>query len=213
VSWGTKFLDYDNDGWKDVLVVNGHVYPHLIPNAVGGERYDQPRLLFRNLGGGTFADVSAQSGAGFVKESSSRGLATGDLDNDGDVDLVIVNIDGQPSVLRNDGGNARGWLTVELRGTKSNRMGLGTRLTARAGSLVQTAEATTAGSIFSASDSRVHFGLGSATTVDLEVRWPSGAVQKLEAVPANQIVQVDEERGLLVPAGEAAAATTGEEGS
>jgi hypothetical protein len=197
VSWGKKFLDYDNDGWKDVVVANGHVYPHLIPSPVGGEQYDQPRLLFRNLGEGRFADVSAESGPGIGEERSSRGLATGDLDNDGDLDMVVVNIDGTPSVLRNDGGNARGWLSVKLRGTKSNRMGLGARITARSGALSQIAEATTAGSIFSASDSRVHFGLGDAPEVDLEIRWPSGKIQKLKAVPARQIILVDEDRGLV----------------
>jgi len=196
VSWGTKFLDYDNDGWRDIVVANGHVYPHLIRSPVGGEQYHQPRLLLRNLGDGRFADVSAESGAGIRERRSSRGLAAGDLDNDGDVDLVIVNIDGTPSVLRNDGGNARNWLSVKLKGTTSNRTGLGARVTAHAGRLEQTAEATTAGSIFSASDSRVHFGLGSSTQADLEIRWPSGKVQTLRGIPANQIIVVDEERGL-----------------
>jgi hypothetical protein len=197
VSWGTKFLDYDNDGWRDIVVVTGHVYPHLIPNPVGGEQYDQPRLLFRNLANGHFADVSGQSGPGIRQERSSRGLAAGDLDNDGDIDLVVVNIDGTPSILRNDGGNARNWMSVKLRGTKSNRMGLGARITARTGAQQQIGDATTAGSIFSASDSRVHFGLGAATEADLEIRWPSGKVQTLKAVPANQAIEVDEDRGLV----------------
>jgi len=197
VSWGTKFLDYDNDGWKDVVVVNGQVYPHMIAGPVGGERYHQPRLLFRNLGGGRFADVSEDSGPGIRERRSSRGLATGDLDNDGDVDLVVVNIDSTPSVLRNDGGNARSWLGVKLRGTKSNRMGLGARVTARAGTLRQIAEATTSGSIFSASDSRVHVGLGAATEADLEIAWPSGRIQTLTGIPANQTIEVDEDRGIV----------------
>ena len=192
VSWGTKFLDYDNDGWKDIVVANGHVYPHLIPAPVEGEQYHQPRLLLRNLGNGRFADVSAESGPGMSEKISSRGLATGDLDNDGDVDMIIVNIDGAPSVLRNDGGNARNWLKVTLRGTTSNRMGQGARITARTGTLEQIADATTAGSIFSASDPRVHFGLGDATQVDLEIRWPSGGVQALKGVAANQILEVEE---------------------
>ena len=115
--WGTKFLDYDNDGWKDVIVANGHVYPYLRNSPPGGETYDQRRLLFRNLGNGKFADVSNESGPGIREERSSRGLAIGDLDNDGDLDVVIVNIDGTPSILRNDGGNARNWLTLRLRGT------------------------------------------------------------------------------------------------
>jgi hypothetical protein len=209
VSWGTKFLDYDNDGWKDIVVINGQVYPHLIDNPVGGENYHQPRLLFRNLGDGRFADVSAESGPGITTEHSSRGLAVGDLDNDGDLDMVVVNIDSTPSILRNDGGHENAWISLRLQGTKSNRMGLGTRVVARSGDLVQIAEATTAGSIFSASDSRVHFGLGTAATVDLEIRWPSGTVQKLEAVPANRIIDVDEDRGIVSPG---AGATPGEEG-
>ena len=152
-----------------------------------------------SLGNGKFADVWRESGPGILQARSSRGLAVGDLDNDGDLDLVIVNMDETPSILRNDGGNTRSWLTIQLRGTKSNRMGLGARVTATTGDLRQIAEATTAGSIYSASDSRVHFGLGSAAQADLEIRWPSGKVQTLRAVPARQIVVVDEDQG-LVPA-------------
>jgi hypothetical protein len=197
VKWGTKFIDYDNDGWKDIVVANGHVYPYLRRTPPGGETYDQPRLLFRSLSNGRFTDVSRESGPGILQARSSRGLAAGDLDNDGDVDLVVVNIDDTPSILRNDGGNARSWLTVKLRGTASNRLGLGARIVARSGALEQTAEATTAGSIYSASDSRVHFGLGTATQADLEIRWPSGRVQTLKPVPANRIVEVDEDLGLV----------------
>jgi hypothetical protein len=192
VKWGTKFLDYDNDGWRDIVVVNGHVYPYLRRSPVGGETYEQRRLLFRNQGNGRFADMSRESGPGILQERSSRGLAVGDLDNDGDLDVVVVNIDSLPSILRNDGGSRRSWLCVSLRGRASNRFGLGARVTASTGGLRQIAEATTSGSIFSASDSRVHFGLGSATEADLEVRWPSGRVQTMRAVPANQIVVVDE---------------------
>ena len=192
VKWGTKFLDYDNDGWKDVVVVNGHVYPYLRRSPAGGETYEQRRLLFRNLGHGKFADVSKEAGPGIREERSSRGLAVGDLDNDGDLDVVVVNMDAVPSILRNDGGNRRNWLSVKLRGRASNRFGLGARIAAIARELRQIAEATTAGSIFSASDSRVHFGLGTATEADLEIRWPSGMVQTLRQVPANQILEVDE---------------------
>jgi len=197
VRWGTKFLDYDNDGWLDIVVAAGHVYPHLRRHPVAGEGYDQPRLLFRNRGDGTFADVSLRSGPGIRAERSSRGLAVGDLDDDGDLDLVVANIDAVPSVLRNDGGNAGNWLSVRLRGRASNRMGLGSRLRLAAGSLRLVREATTSGSIFSASDSRVHFGLGAASAADLEVLWPSGKVQKLERLPANRLVEVDEDLGLV----------------
>jgi enediyne biosynthesis protein E4 len=197
VGWGTKFLDYDNDGWKDIVVANGHVYPYLRKSPAGGETYEQRRLLFRNLGHGKFADVSNESGPGLRQERSSRGLAVGDLDNDGDLDIVIVNLDGTPSILRNDGGNARSWLTLKLRGTASNRFGLGARVQVRTDKLTQTAEASTSGSIFSASDSRVHFGLGSARQADLEIRWPSGKVQTLGGVSANRVLDVDEDRGIV----------------
>ena len=199
MGWGTKFLDYDNDGWKDIVVANGHVYPYLRKSPPGGETYEQRRLLLRNLGGGKFADVSNESGPGIRQERSSRGLAVGDLDNDGDLDIVIVNLDGIPSILRNDGGNRRHWLTLQLRGTASNRFGLGARIRARTGTLTQTAEASTSGSIFSASDSRVHFGLGAATEADLEIRWPSGKVQALKGVAANQIIEIGEDRGIVAP--------------
>jgi hypothetical protein len=197
VRWGTKFLDYDQDGWEDIFVASGHVYPYLVRHPVGGETYDQRRILLRNRGDGTFADVSSKSGPGILQQRSSRGLAVGDLDNDGDLDVVVANMDATPSVLRNDGGNARRWLLLRLRGTQSNRMGLGARVTATAGSLRMTREATTAGSIFSGSDSRVHFGLGDATSADLLIRWPSGKEQALARVPADRLVEIDEGRGLV----------------
>jgi enediyne biosynthesis protein E4 len=197
VCWGTRFVDYDNDGWKDIIVATGHVYPHLIKNPSGGEKYYSPRLVFRNMGDGRFSDVSARSGPGVLEEKSSRGLAIGDLDNDGDVDAVVVNIDDTPSILRNDGGNARNWLLIRLTGVATNRFGLGARITATAGGLRQVAEVSTASSIFSSSDSRVHFGLGSASQADLEIRWPSGKVQSLKAVPANRIIEINEDSGLV----------------
>jgi hypothetical protein len=195
VSWGTRFVDYDNDGWKDVIVAAGHVYPHLLNNPVQGEQYLQRRLLFRNQGNGKFLDVASESGPGIMQEKSSRGLAAGDLDNDGDVDFAIVNIDDAPSILRNDGGNARNWLIVKLKGTTSNRFGIGARVTVKAGQVVQTGEVTTASSIFSASDSRLHFGLGQEAGADLEVRWPDGKLQAVKAVPANRIIELEEDRG------------------
>jgi hypothetical protein len=199
VCWGTRFIDYDNDGWKDIFVAAGHVYPHLITNPAGGEKYYQQKLLFRNLGNGKFADVSQKSGPGILQERASRGAAFGDLDNDGDVDVVVCNLDDAPSVLRNEGGNAKNWLIVRLMGTRSNRFGLGARVKVKAGSLQQIGEATTASSIFSANDPRVHFGLGSAIEAELEVRWPSDKVQNFHKVPANRIVIVDEDKGLILP--------------
>ncbi len=201
VKWGTRFVDYDNDGWKDIFVVDGHVYTHLITRQVGGERYFQPRLLFRNLGNGTFANVSSSSGPGVLQERASRGAAFGDLDNDGDIDVVIANLDDVPSVLRNDGGNTKNWLIIELRGTRTNKFGLGSRVKITAGGLGQIADATTASSVFSANDPRIHFGLGSSTQADVEVHWLGGKVQTFAAVPANRIVAIDEDLGLVAPTG------------
>jgi hypothetical protein len=196
VSWGTRFLDYDNDGWKDIFVATGHTYPHLINDPTRTEKYYQQRLLFRNLGNGTFAEASRTSGSGILEEKSSRGAAFGDLDNDGDMDVVVLNIDDHPSLLRNDGGNTNNWITIRLRGRTGNRFGLGARVSARTEGLAQISEATTAGSIYSASDPRVHFGLGQASHVDLEIRWPGGKLQNFARVTANRIVEVDEELGL-----------------
>ncbi len=197
VSWGTRFIDYNNDGWKDLFVATGHVYPHLIHNPVGGEKYFQRKLLFRNLGNGRFADVSLKSGPGLQIEKASRGAAFGDLDNDGDIDVVVANMDDAPTILRNDGGNAGNWLTVRLKGSKSNSFGLGARVKVVTGNLQQVAEATTASSIYSANDPRVHFGLNRATEAELEIRWPSGKLQNFKRVQANRIVVADEESGLV----------------
>ncbi len=197
VCWGTRFIDYDNDGWKDIFVAAGHVYPDLLTNPVGGEHYYQQKLLFRNLGNGKFADVSQKSGPGMIEKRASRGAAFGDLDNDGDIDIVVANLDDMPSILRNDGGNAKNWLIVRLMGTRSNRFGLGARVMVKTGALQQIGEATTASSIFSANDPRVHFGLGNAAEAELEVRWPSDKIQNFKNVPANQVVVVDEDRGLI----------------
>jgi hypothetical protein len=199
VCWGTRFVDYDNDGWKDIFAATGHVYPHLITDTSTGEKYYQRKLLFRNLGNGRFADVSQESGPGILEEKASRGVAFGDLDNDGDIDIVVCNLDDTPSILRNDGGNARNWLTVRLVGSLSNRFGIGARVKVNTPGLQQIGEATTTSSIFSANDPRVHFGLGGATEADIEVRWPSGKVQNLPQVPANRIAVIDEDKGLILP--------------
>jgi hypothetical protein len=197
VCWGTHFIDYDNDGWKDLFVATGHVYPHLIQNPVGGEKYYMRKLLFRNLGNGKFSDVSKKSGPGMLVEKASRGAAFGDLDNDGDIDVVVANMDDVPTILRNDGGNANNWLTVRLKGTKSNRFGLGARVRVTAGGLQQIVEVSASSSIYSANDPRAHFGLNHATEADLQILWPSGKTQEIKGVAANRIVLVDEDKGLI----------------
>jgi hypothetical protein len=189
VGWGTHFLDYDNDGWLDLLVVNGHVYPQV--ERVPGARYAQPLLLFRSLHDGTFADETSAAGAALSTPAVSRGSAVGDLDNDGDLDVVINNLDGAPTVLRNDGGNRRRFLTVDLRGQHPNSGAIGAVVTVTAGALMQRAEVRTSDSYLSHSDPRLHFGLADERQVDrLEIRWPGGGVQQFREIPVNSFVRI-----------------------
>lgn len=190
--WGVRFLDYDNDGWKDLFLGQGHVLdtieltsPHL--------RYKQPPLLARNEQG-RFRDVSAEAGDVFKGEWAARGLAIGDIDDDGDLDLVLNMLDDRGRVFRNEGGNGRHWIQLRLVGRRSNRDGIGAevRLTTGAGAIRQ-ATARTAGGYLSAGDRRVHLGLGEETAIrSIEVRWPSGAVQRLTGVAPDQILTVSE---------------------
>ena len=191
VGWGTKFFDYDNDGWVDLFVANGHVYPQL-PN------YRQPKLLHRNNRDGTFTEVSLEFGAVFTENRASRGVAFGDLDNDGDVDLVINELDGNPQLLRNDGGNMNNSILIKTIGVKSNRSGIGARVKVVSGDLTQIDEVRSGDSYISQSDQRLHFGLEKRGKVDLiEIRWPSGLVDKLTDVRANRILVVKEGQGLV----------------
>lgn len=190
--WGAKFIDYDNDGWKDLFVAQGHVLDQvqLVQPEV---RYLEPLLLLRNVKG-KFEDVSAQSGPPFRVPRAGRGAAIGDLDNDGNLD-VAVNCNNQEAViLHNQGGTHNNWLLVNTVGTASNRDGIGAQLHLIGESgLEQYATVSTASSYLSASDKRVHFGLGADKTVRLlEITWPSGTVQRLEKIPANQILEVVE---------------------
>jgi hypothetical protein len=189
--WGVRFFDYDNDGWKDLIVAQGHDldtveinYPNL--------RYKETTLLLRNTGSG-FVDVSAQSGPPFQRRWLGRGLAVGDIDNDGRLDVVIATNDGPAHILRNETPTQNHWLTLVLVGHKSNRDAIGAevKLTTAKGS--QFATVTTAGSYLSSSDKRVHFGLGpEGAAQSMEIRWPSGIKQKLTNISANQILQIDE---------------------
>ena len=191
--WGVKFMDYDNDGWKDLFVAQGHVmdtiqltFPHL--------RYLQPPLLLHNEAGKKFVDVSAESGAVFKQKWAARGLAVGDIRNSGALDLVISTNNGPAYVLRNQGGARNHWLTLQLEGRKSNRDGIGAevKIVSAAGAS-QFATVSTSGSYLSACDRRVHFGLGADAAVkSIEIRWPSGILQRLENVTANQILTVVE---------------------
>jgi len=187
-SWGGDFMDFDNDGWSDLLIANGD-----------GHRLSekQEQLLMRNVAGPSgqrvFVDVSRSVGPYFDTRSVARGLATGDFDNDGDLDFFVLNID-QPSVLlRNDGGNRNNWITLQLIGTKSNRDGIGAKVTVRSGDFIQVAEKMSASSYLSQNDPRLHFGLGQRTMVDeVTIQWPSGRTQKLKEVKANQFLKVIE---------------------
>jgi hypothetical protein len=189
--WGARFFDYDNDGWKDLIVAQGHDldtveinYPNL--------RYKEPMLLLHNTGNG-FADVSAQSGAVFQQAWLGRGLAIGDLDNDGRVDVVVSTNDGPAHILHNETASQNHWLTLNLVGHKSNRDAIGAEVKLTTAKSSQFATVTTAGSYLSSSDKRVHFGLGSeASAQSIEIRWPSGILQKLSNIRADQILQIDE---------------------
>lgn len=192
VGWGAHFLDYDNDGWLDLLVVNGHVYPQ-VEGARPAARYAQGKLLYRNNQNGTFAESTSTAGSALREPSVSRGSATGDLDNDGDVDVVINNLDGVPAMLRNDGGNRRNFLVVDLEGRTVNRSAVGAVVTVSAGDLVQRAERRAGDSYLSHSDMRLHFGLGTRTKVDsIEIRWRNGTIQRVRDLPANTFVKIVE---------------------
>jgi hypothetical protein len=165
VGWGAGFFDYDNDGWLDLLVVNGHVYPQ-VDRAGLSTAYRQPKLLYRNRRDGTFSEVGQEAGPALAVPDTSRGAAFGDLDNDGDIDVVINNLDGAPVLLRNDGGNANSFITIDLSGKRSNRSAFGARVKVTSGDLVQIAGRRSGGSYISQNDTRLHFGLENRTKVD-----------------------------------------------
>ena len=173
------------------MVVNGHVYPQL-------PSYRQRNFMHHNNRDGTFAEVGAQLGAPFAEKRTGRGAAFGDIDNDGDVDVVINNLDGSPQVLRNDGGNANNSILIKTIGVKSNRDGIGARIKIVSGDLTQIDEVHSGGSYLSQSDLRLHFGLEKRTKIDLvEVRWPSGTIDKITNASVNKILTVKEGQGLI----------------
>jgi hypothetical protein len=202
----TFFFDYNNDGLLDLFSVNGHLYPE-IDRFFHDEHYRQPPQLFENLGKVKFREVSDQVGLGAMR-LGGRGGAYGDYDNDGDLDVVITNIDGQPTLLRNDGGNAAGhWLQIRTVGTKSNRDGLGALVKVTAGDLVQYDRVRTGGNWLSGNDVRLHFGLGKHEEVDsVEVHWPSGTVDLVPRVRANQAIVIQEGKGIIPSSGPPVAA-------
>ena len=196
VGWGTAFFDYDNDGLLDLIAVNGHVYPQLDTSRSGAAAgYRQRRLLYHNRGDGTFDEVAAQAGAVLTEERASRGLAVGDLDNDGRLDVVINDLDGSPQVLHNETPGAGNWLTVKLRGKGKNTDALGAVIRVKAGKLALRRLVHSGTGYLSQDDMRAHFGLGAAAQADsVEVRWPDGTTSRLENVAANRIVEIAQPR-------------------
>src|SRR5262245_24104837 len=196
VGWGTFWADLDNDGWEDIFVANGHLYADADRFDMG-LKYKQRKLLFMNLAGKTFKESAATWGASLNQPDNSRGLAYGDYDNDGDLDVLINNQEAAPVLLRNDGGNRNGWLAVQLVGRKSNRSAVGARDVLRSTGKEQVRETKAGSNYASQNDSRLHFGLGEAKQVDeLEIRWPSGKIDKFSKLPANQILVIDEQQGV-----------------
>ena len=192
VGFGVGFLDFDNDGWKDIFIANGHVYSQLAKRKLH-ITYRQPRLLYRNLGNGRFEDVSDRNGTAITSPNLGRGCAFGDLDNDGYIDIVVNNLDGSPSVLHNDGKNQNNWLIVKCVGTRSNRSAVGARVRVVAGGHAQISEVMSGSGYYSQNDLRQHFGLGNVQKVDmLEVRWPSGLNQTLRDLEPNRVLVVKE---------------------
>jgi hypothetical protein len=199
LGWGVGFIDMDNDGWLDILISNGHVYPEVDGTQVDAS-YAEHKYLYRNLRNGQFEDVTKVGGAGITAAAAARGCAFGDYDNDGNVDVVVNCINGVPQLLRCDSVLQRNWIKVRTVGTKSNRTGIGARLSVTAKTdakaakpMVQIDEVRSGGSYYSQNDLRVHFGLGEAKKVDLlEIRWPSGVVDVLKELEVNKLYVVQE---------------------
>ena len=198
VAWGCGFIDFDNDGWTDLIQVNGHVYPE-VDQYSSGESFKNQRLVYKNRGNGTFKDVSAEMGPGISEKFSSRGAAFGDYLNNGCMDVLVLNLNDLPSLLRNEGGNKQNWIKLKLVGTVCNRTAIGARVRVIAGKHIQMDEVNSGTSVMSQSDLRLHFGLGKTEIVDMiEVKWPT--TQKVERFPkvkANQILTVREGQGIV----------------
>jgi hypothetical protein len=195
LGWGVMFADVDNDGWPDLLLVNGHVYPEVDSQHLGS-KFQEPKILYHNNGNGTFTDISATAGPGVTAVSSARGLAVGDLWNDGRMSAVISNMNAPPMLLVNDLGNSNHWIAFSTIGTKSNRDGIGAKITVKAGARIFVDEVRSGSSYISNSDMRVHFGLGAVTKVDsVQVRWPSGLLERFENMPVDTIQTLKEGAG------------------
>ena len=200
LGWGVAFLDLDLDGWQDLFLVNGHVYPEVdqVKTEAG---YKQRKVVYRNRGDGRFEDVTEQLGPPVTVPKAGRGAAFADLDNDGDVDIVVNNVHDAPELYRLDQRQPRNWTSLRLVGVQSNRSAIGARVTLTAGGVTQVSEVRGGGSYYSQNDLRLHFGLAAAKTIDrVEVRWPNGNVEVWTGVEPNRIVTLTEGSGRSVPA-------------
>jgi hypothetical protein len=196
VGWGAGMVDLDNDGSPDLFMVTGSVYPE-VERQLPEYPFRTPRLVFRNLGDGRFEELIEEAGPGVAATHASRGCAFGDFDNDGDVDVLVMNMNEPPSLLRNDVTGAGNWLKVFLVGVTSNRSAIGARVVARYGERTQAQEVCAQASFYSVNDRRLHFGLGAAAAADLTIRWPNGGTERVDGVEANQLVVIREGAGVV----------------
>ncbi len=196
INWGTGLVDLDNDGYPDILIVSGTVYPEL-EKMYAKYPARTPRLVFRNQGDGTFVELGDETGPGISALHCGRGCAFGDFDNDGDLDVLVMNQNEPPSLLRNDAPSENHWIKVRLEGTKSNRSAIGSRVLVRYGGKVQAQCVTSQSSYISSNDPRLHFGLGKITTADIEVHWPTGASETFTGQKADQLVTIREGQGIV----------------
>ena len=197
LGWGVGLFDFDNDGWPDIFMSNGHVFPEVDTKKLH-LTFKQRKIVYKNLGNGRFVDVTSDTGLAVTQPRSSRGTAFGDFDNDGDVDVVVINMNEPPSLLRNDCNTKNNWLKVKCVGTKSNRSAIGARVRVVTGQHSQMNEVMSGSSYISQNDLRLHFGLGKAKQTDLvEVRWPLGLVESFKNIEANQLLVVQEGRGII----------------
>jgi hypothetical protein len=194
LGWGIAFVDVDDDGWPDLVLANGHVYPEVEGKQLG-DKYLQPTLLYRNLGNGKFADVTEQAGPAFQAMRPARGLAVGDIDGDGQPEIVIVNMNAKPSLLKNKGPHGH-WLNLDLEGTKSNRSAIGARAVVQVGSHKMTGEVMSGGSYYSQNSFTLYYGLGKAPAADsITIYWPSGIVQRIGRTQGDRTVHIVERTG------------------
>jgi enediyne biosynthesis protein E4 len=196
VGWGAGMVDLDNDGFPDLFAVTGSVYPE-VEKKLASYPFRTPRLVFRSLGEGRFEELIEEAGSGISDAHASRGCAFGDFDNDGDMDVLVMNMNEPPSLLRNDVSSQGHWLKVLLIGAQSNRSAIGTRVTARYGARRQVQEVLAQSSFYSCNDRRLHFGLGPETSADLTIRWTNGSTETIPNVAADQLVTIREDAGII----------------